>query len=185
MSLLVGKIDEFLTFKEYFLSESIKPLKTEYGSNPSLFNNSRYVIYKGNIRGTCFIDNDLLYAVQYSDDGEIAFGVSSKIPKTEQELLKISFTDERITSKSALKVFNKIFYVLIDIIVLLDKKLIYFSSANESLFSLYSAMTKNKYFNAELNKIGYSDLYLEDGIFKTYRTSDITQPTQRSIIWDL
>ena len=163
--ILVGRIDRFNTFSEWLMSESIKPLEVDFGSNPPLFNNKKMLNYLGGISGTCFVSDNLLYAVQFSENGEVAFGVCNKIPKDLKELGMLKFSDNRIVTKSALKVLNKVFYVLIELLKSI-KKDVYFSAANEGLSNIYRAMLRNKFFNIELNKIGYCDIIFEDNVFK-------------------
>lgn len=165
MSILVGRIDQFLTFNEWLLSESILPTKVEYGNNPPLFNNKKILNYIGDVSGSCFISDNLLYSIQFNADGEIAFGVSNKLPKDIKELAHVKFSDDRIITKSALSVFNKVFYVLVELLQK-QKRNVFFRSANGKLEGIYNAMLKNKYFNDELNKLGYSNLYLDNGLYK-------------------
>ena len=172
MSLLVGRIDSFLTFNDWLLTEAIKPLKVEYGSNPPLFNDSKIIKYLGDINGTCFISDGLLYTVQYSKYGEIAFGVNSKIPKDIAEFSRIKFSDNKIASKSALYVFNKVFYVLIEVLKE-QKRDVFFSPANSTLDNIYSTMIRNRFFNDELNKIGYSNIFSENNIYKINYNKEI------------
>ena len=167
MSLLVGSYREFMTFEQWLLSEAVEPVKVEYGSNPPEFNDRVIARLPNNVNSTCFVYNDSLYAIQLNDLGEVAFGVNFYVPNSEEELRNITFSDKIVKSvySNGLKVFNQVFYVLLEMLSK-DNRDVYFQSANEDLEHFYNKLLGNKFFNRRLNTIGYSDMFLEDGLYK-------------------
>lgn len=163
MSLLVGSAMSHITFEQYLLTEAIEPIHTEYGSNPPEFNNKHTVkLIGGNIWGTCFIFDNKLYMIQIDkNSGEIAFGVVNTIPRDTDEFNSMTFSDDKVLTRSALKVFNKIFYVLLEVLKHEDINL-FFSAANKDLDNFYSKLVKNKFFNERLNTVGYDNMYLSN-----------------------
>jgi hypothetical protein len=167
MSLLVGNMGEFLTFNEFLMSEAIEPIKIQYGNNPPEFNNSELIKFSGgNIWGICFVYDTKLYAVQlHRETGEIAFDICLDIPTNTLEFNKSKFTDSKIATKSALKVFNYVFFVLLKLLET-NKHNVFFNAANNELNTFYRILTTNKYFNIKLKEYNFSGMYLEDDKYK-------------------
>ena len=166
MSLLLGTFGKPLTFEQWLLTEAVEPIRVDYGSNAPEFNDKVIQLMHKGIKSTCFIVIDSLYIVQLDIKGEIAFGVGF-IPKTNEELYSIPFSDKIVKSvnTNGLNIFNKVFYVLLEMLKG-NSSDVYFQSANEDLEHFYNKLLGNKFFNRRLNTIGYSDMFLEDGLYK-------------------
>lgn len=160
---VVDNIPQILTFEEWLLSESVKPKETLYGNNVGFDNNKISKI--GPFYETFFLDT-FLYHVAI-ENNIVGFGVSVDIPTTEEELDNLTFSDQRIVTKSALNVFNKVFFVILKLLEEAKLKEVNFVAANSDLKKIYDALLANRYFNEELNKIGYSNLIYEDNKYKS------------------
>lgn len=164
--IIIGKRTNqgFLTFNEWLLTESIKPKYTLFGTNTDKYDNNNIlkIQYDGKTTyETYFIADNKLYTIQYNGVNtnlvSIGFGVSKDIPKTQEELDNVKLSHNKVVSISALDIFNKVFYIVTKTIFNL-KKDIYFEAASDDLKNIYNKLIDNKYFNDELNKLGYSNL---------------------------
>jgi hypothetical protein len=143
-----------MTYSEFLLSESVSPVKTNYGTDLS----NEEIIFENDQHFTFFKMKDLYYLVGVnSKTGEIYFGTSDTFD-TESEDNIDNFDDtKRGTNKLSLRVFNNVFYVLLEILKdISDIKKLYFNGANKDLENTYSLIVKNKFFLEKLKELGYN-----------------------------
>lgn len=154
-----------MTFEEYLLGESVEPVETKYGTNPPDFDNARFSKFGSNVQGTMFNYGDYSYFVQHNlETGEIGFGKTDKIT-SEDELMSATFDTNSVGNSDGLGVFNRSFYVLVKLLESSHKKDIFFSGASTKLDKMCSILAKSKFFNKIINDIGYSNLYVKDGLY--------------------
>jgi hypothetical protein len=163
--MIVGSFQKPMTFEEYMLSESIAPTKTDYGCNPPDFNDT-FININNNLAICCYVYNNILYYVQHQiATGEIGFGKSSIIPKTYEELYELRFDVKPMKTSDGLGVFNRTFYVFLEILKKSNTQKVFFKSANPDLENVYKLLKLNKYFNRILNDLGFSDISQEENIY--------------------
>lgn len=155
MSMLFEHENKLMFFKEFILTEAIKPKETEFGTDGK----NRKFLSSDRIVYTFFKDDKNSYLVAIDkDNGEVAF--SSK--EGEISLNSSDYDVSRKDTHNATKVFNKVFYIILIMIKKYDLDLISFDAANPALGNVYSVMVKNKKFQEELEKVGYK-FYAEIG----------------------
>jgi len=140
--------NKLMFFREYILSEAIKPKETDFGTdgiNKKFISTDR-IVY------TFFKDNENSYLVAIDKlNGEVAF--SSK--EGDITLNSHDYNVSRKDTHNATRVFNKVFYIILFIAKKYDLDLISFDAANPALGNVYSIMVKNKKFLSELENHGY------------------------------
>lgn len=162
MSMIIEHNGSMMSFREYCLSEAIKPKETQYGTNKETDN--VLTISQYGYTFSFFSEDDHYYAVGVRDkDGEIVFGTSLEFSDKLH-----TYTDDRIQTRNALAVFSKVMYLAIEISK--DKNIPYmrFDAANPALGKVYGRMIKNKIFLDSVEKAGYKYEGTVDGeyIFK-------------------
>jgi len=156
-----------LSFSEYLLTEGIKPKETSYGTDEYCKNGVIDTIYKKQFCSTLIKNEDEYIFVGILSDGECSFG-TVKEQYYNKDLLEMSsyISDKKKNNGSpAIKIFGKVFYVLLKIFKKYNLKTLKFEAANKDLGNVYSKMVKNKYF---LKSLEDEDLYyngLQDGYF--------------------
>lgn len=155
MSMLFEHKNKLMFFKEFILTEAIKPKETDFGTDGK----NRKFLSSDKIVYTFFKDDKNSYLVAIDKvNGEVAF--SSK--EGEISLNSSDYDVSRKDTHNATKVFNKVFYIILIMIKKYDLDLISFDAANPALGNVYSVMVKNKKFQEELEKVGYK-FYAEIG----------------------
>lgn len=155
MSMLFEYENNLMFFKEFILTEAIKPKETEFGTDGKngKFLSTDRIIY------TFLKDDKNSYLVAIDKvDGEIAF--SSK-----EGNISLNHSDYNVSRKdthNATRVFNKVFYIILIMAKKFNLELISFDAANPALGNVYSVMVKNKKFQDQLEKHGYK-FYSEIG----------------------
>ena len=158
------KFREWLEEKELF--ESIKPKEIKYGIN-SKFNNGQIYEVNSNFFITSFLYEDKIYFVLLNK-GDVAF-----LFMKESEILKdYSYKDilyvlkqnddKNIFIKDALKIFNYVIYVTLEISKKYNIKNLKFYGETPELDKLYTNMVKNKFFIEEFKKLGYKFTKIND-----------------------
>jgi len=151
MGLLVTENNKIVSFKNYILSEAIKPKETTFGTNEESDNNK--FLKSDNIVYTFFSDKEKSYLVALDViSGDLGFSSKdgNKISLNPQD-----YSVSRKDTLNALVVFNKVFYIVLKIAEKYKPQSIVFDAANPALGSVYDIMVKNKSFNQELNNVGF------------------------------
>lgn len=153
-----------ISFSNYCLSESIKPRTTDWGTNIEL--NDRVVKHHPTLGAyyAFFNASDAYWVVffAYADTkAEVGFATSNEF-----SLNLTSYTINRQLTSSALKVFNKVFFVIIEMLAkpeLKEINTIYFDAANPALGKVYDRLQQNKFFLSHLEDAGFVFDRKEDG----------------------
>jgi hypothetical protein len=159
MSTIIRYNNRIYSFSEFLLSESIKPKKTPYGLNFSDFNDSE--IHEGGFLATCFLhpeqEEGILVAIL--ETGECSFGTfllqNFNADSSVLDFIEVLSDKKKSNGSPGLKIFNSVFYVLLEIIKKFDLNKIYFNASNKDLGNAYERMVKNEYFLQELEHIGF------------------------------
>ena len=158
--------DNFLTFREYLLSESIRPIATNYGTDiDNNFSNNEWLIKGDNIYTFTEINNHFycILLKNISDDMyEIAFATSEF--KTDDPK---DYTVDRHKTQKILYVFGSLLYIFLEGIKQ-NKHINYivFEAANAALGKAYDKIVKNKWLLDSLKDIGFE----YEGILGDYYT---------------
>lgn len=157
MSSFIFENGNFISFKDYLLSESIKPKEIDFGTNYNYFDNKEIKNINSVIL-TSFKFNNLLYTVIIDSNNSVGFHFS-EIPENEQNYLDIisvdsSSTDVRV-GVSAIKTFSYVFFVILYMLKHNNKKEIKFDASHQKLGFVYDNMMNNKYFIQSLNSAGF------------------------------
>lgn len=162
--------NDILTFREYLLSESIKPKSTNYGTDiDNNFSNKEWTDFE---YGYTFSKiNDKYYCIllkQQSDDmAEIAFATSDKSTNNPRE-----YSVSRHDTHNILSVFSQLLYIFLEGIKIYPSiKYIIFESANPALGKAYDKMVKNKWLLETLKEQGFEYEGLL-GDFYTFKKSN-------------
>lgn len=160
MSSFIWENGTFVSFRDYLLSESIKPKEIKFGTNYNNFNDGKIVNINGIIL-TSFKFNERLYTVIIDNKNSVGFHWS-EIPEKEIDYLDIitqnSSKNKILNSTSALKAFSYVFYIILVILKKHNKKEVLFSAEHTNLAKVYDSMVENKFFLKELEKAGYEYL---------------------------
>lgn len=152
MSLFLHNGDRFLSFKE-FITEAFFLKEVQYGTNTPNFDNGEINTTPNDDYWTIAKVKDDVYVMlvlRAFNGYEFGFGVSRK-PSLEFD----DYSDDRTDSHVALRVFNSIFYVLLEMLDDKNVKDIVFNPADEKLGKFYDKMVHNKSFVKLLNDNGF------------------------------
>lgn len=165
----------FMNFHDYILSESIEPVKIEFGTDfkNEQWHSSANILYTFFKRKDFSIDdlyakankfpNERPYVIiidRHNPVADVGFATGDYTPKDiaklKDHLIMIDYFDFglRKTSK-ALKVINNVFYVLIKGFKKFNLHEVSFKGANSDLIYTYDQMLKNKIFLKKLNSLGF------------------------------
>lgn len=162
---------------DFLLSESIMPVETKFGTD---LKNKRWIL-KSSPEGNDFIftyfKKDNLYYRIFIDtkSGGIGFGVAEDFDvDMSQDTLYIlkHFSDGRKETSGALRVFNNVFYVLLEGLKKYKVNTITFNSANKALGKVYSFMVKNKFFLQKLEEIGFEYQGEDENNYLTFKRKE-------------
>jgi hypothetical protein len=138
-----------LSFDEYLILESFRPIEVQYGTNKET-NNLEFGVQNESIY-TLFKLNEVYYCVQYSvTTGRVGFGGSDKYSSDVGD-----YPDSPIRTKNAFRVFNHVFYILKLIIENYSVSEFKFTGARDGLIVVYSKLHHNKFFVNELRELGF------------------------------
>lgn len=154
-----------MTFSQ-FLIESVSLTYTRYGLDLTNQHIGKVDVFVY----TFFQNKDTYYTVIVDPiSGEFGFGASLEYSPDPSD-----YTDDRTVTHNAISTFNKMYYVLLQIIKQYDIKQIKFEAANPSLGVLYKKLTTNKLFldSLKANEFEYSGEI--DGFF-TYKRFTINK----------
>lgn len=166
--MIIGSLKSNSTFSDWLLSESVQPKEVSFGFNFPDFNDSEIKESQG-VLASCFIIDKRIYFVQLSKEtNEIGFA-TGKVPKTYNEFSDMIFDAKPVKNSNGLEVFGKVFFVLLKLIKNSKVNNFYFTADSNELERIYKALTKNKFFNAELNKLGFSSLEYKNHKFISYK----------------
>ena len=154
------------TFKNYkHIQEALAPKATEYGTNYPIFNNRKFT--KKRFYETVFISGDDLYSVYitFSTDPDISqdvyFAYLGDIGKWDESkdfsdnLSFLRSMKQPEENKNAFRVFNNVFYVILEFLKKESPTSIALTGATPKLQKVYKAMFNNKNIQKIINKIGY------------------------------
>ena len=165
MSMFFFIENDILTFREYLLSESIKPKSTNYGTD--IDNNFTNKEWTGFEFGYTFSKiNDKYYCIllkQQSDDiAEIAFATSDQASDNPMD-----YDVSRKDTQNILSVFSQLLYIFLEgIKIHTNIKYITFEAANPALGKAYDKIIKNKWLLESLKELGFE----YEGILSYYYT---------------
>lgn len=149
------------SFNDFLLSEAIKPREVLYGLNSPEFNN-KMIYNKNGLFVTCFghpkdKEETVLVAVL---NGECSFGTFKTFGELGNhnvlDYIEILSDKKKNNGSPGLKIFNNVFYVLLEIINKHNLNDFWFNAANRDLSVVYSMVVKNKYFLQEMSDFSYS-----------------------------
>jgi hypothetical protein len=149
MSMILVYEGKIVGFREFCLSEAIKPKPTEYGTNPD-FDNQSTLEFNGYVV-SYFKDQYYYAAGLHKSTGEVVFGTS-----LESTFHLGQYTDDRTDTRNALRVFSKVMFVVTQIANKLNVPYLRFDYANPALGSVYNRMVKNKIFLTYIKDAGYT-----------------------------
>lgn len=165
--------NKILSFEEFSISESLRPLRIDYGTD---LKNEEWNSVE-DIKWT-FIKYDRYFYCIIIDHGQIGFATSQFFDQKKmgvwENIPKYFDFDERKTS-SAAKVFSHVFYVIIAGIKKYNIPLFFFSAQHPALGNVYKRMVeKNKYFLDAVDKAGFQSEGEIEGkfIFKKKGTNE-------------
>jgi len=154
-----------VSFSEFCLSESIRPKPTQYGTDENASNGN--IERKFGIYYTFIKTEDAYWSVSIRLDGEVAFS-----RRDDYSPDPMDYSDDRRSTRSALQVFNHVFYVLLEMfdkIKVNTMTVITFEGANPALGKVYDRLVKNKWFLASMEEKGFEYSGITNGkhVFKT------------------
>ncbi len=151
MSSFIFENGKIFSFKNYLLSESIKPKEIKYGINYPLYDN--YIIKNvNNVYLTSFLFDEKIYTVIIDNENSVGFHFS-EIPNKEKDYFDIISVDtsgkDARNNSSAIRVFSFVFFIILEFIEKYNLKMVKFDAAHKSLGIVYDKMVKNKFFYKE------------------------------------
>jgi len=153
--LIIGYENGIQGYKDYLLSEGISPIQTKYGINKTIDNNK--TIELDEFLLTFVNINDSIYVISLRSDGYIGFGyIDIELDMFDvdefniKEILNLSTDNKQNKNMPGLKVFGKVFYIILRLFEKSDIDEFWFDSANKELSNIYSYLPKNKFFNKSL-----------------------------------
>ena len=124
MSSFIWENGNFVSFRDYLLSESIKPKEIKFGTNFNRYDNGKIENINGTIL-TSFKFNEKLYTVIMDSNNSVGFHWS-ELPVKELDYFDIIIQDSSknkiLNGTSALKAFSYVFYVILVILKKYNKK---------------------------------------------------------------
>lgn len=160
MSMFFVDNDEFISFRDFCLCESIKPKAVLYGTNATLDNLRWIEVSSQDTNGIyTFIQVDqFYYLILLQTDGEVMFGASDSLDFgliDDITYISKTFTDTRRDTNKVLRVFGNIIYIILQATKELNVEFIKFYAANEALSKAYIVMFKNKHLLDSLKEYGW------------------------------
>lgn len=162
---LEDSMGNLVSFSDFCLSESIRPKPTQYGTDRDMSDGN--IERKGNTHYTFMKAEDSYWRVVIFNN-EVGFGRSEKY-----SLDPSDYNTDRRDTRSALKIFNRVFYVLLE---MFDKirdntmTVIKFDSAHPALGRVYDRMVKNKWFLESMSERDFEYIGLDKDGKHTFRT---------------
>lgn len=162
--------NKFLNFEEFCLSESIRPMSIDFGTD--LKNKEWNVSQNEEVCWTFFKFQKYFYCVMI-DGFQVGFATSEffdeRILKKLNKVTELFDFEERKTS-SAASVFSFVFFVALQGIEEYNIPRFWFSAQNPSLGTVYSKMIgKNKYFMNAIENAGFEYTGEKEGKFNFRR----------------
>lgn len=149
MSYIIKHNNSYTTLNGFLLNESIVPVETTFGTNETRDN--QHVLEFDDFTVTFFENNNLYYVVGIDNHtGEVGFGVSDT-----DTLDTDSYNDSKFITTNPVRVFSKVFYVILKLIRYTNTSKVKFDSANIALGKVYDKLVKNKYFLKTLEDEGF------------------------------
>ena len=142
-----------MSFRSFIMSESIEPVKTDYGTD---YQNKKWIVadnvmltfYKTKTNACCVI----------IDNGNIGFMTAENIP-TPEELANTDigelFSFDKRKRSNALKTFNYFFYIILEATHKFNLPVLYFNPADKELGDVYDRIVKNPFFRQKLKDAGF------------------------------
>lgn len=162
MSMSFLSKNNFLSFKEFLLTEAIKPTKIEYGINDN-FDDEEWIT-KTSSNGLklhyTFIHRDnFYYFVSIRSDFDIGFATSRTISISkiqDIDYIEDEFLLERVRdTKNILKFFGNMAYVMLKGLHKFNMKKAIFSGHDPELGVAYKTIVTNKFFQKNLEEYGF------------------------------
>jgi hypothetical protein len=151
----------FLSFYEFCISESLRPMNTKFGTDSYFMNEEWFKQYGSDgkhIYWTFFRYEKYYYCVVL-DGGNIGFATADVFDNTKINnylLVKDMFNFNSRDTSSASKVFSYVIFVAIQGIKKFNWKEFYFYAQQPALGSIYKRMVyNNKFFLDSLKKEGF------------------------------
>lgn len=154
--MLVNDEGVVMLFRDYILSESIRPRYTEYGTDLknrqwNHHNEGYFTFYEG---------EQYIYCVMITDKGNVGFFTSNKDVdvsniKLPRSVFDSGFTFEKRTTERYLKTFNRSFYVILEGVNKFKIDEVKFSGADINLSITYESLVKNKFFLDVMRQEGF------------------------------
>lgn len=160
---------KYLSFEEFCLSESLRPMSIDYGTD---LKNELWHI-NGSIYWTFIKYNEYYYCIVI-DDGQIGFAAGEffdgSLYDDFNNVVRYFDFEERKTS-SAVKVFAYIFYVILQGTQKYNLNKFWFSAQHPALGNVYQRMVdKNPYFMDSVKKAGFEYMGQNNGKYEFKRT---------------
>lgn len=156
---------EIISFSEFLMSESIVPMKTEFGTDISASDGTIGDV-GGLLYWTVIKHKDFFYMLYYSKKSNISgFGFSDSWNGDFRGEMEKFTSGSKNLGASAIKVFGNIFYVLIKLIEKSNGKVVKFDAADMKLGKVYDRMVKNKPFLNTIKKEGWTFQGKRDGFY--------------------
>ena len=153
---------KLMNFNQFVMSEGIAPKKTSFGYDKDA-SNSKLMSNDGQWLTFVKIDGNAYVAMLSGPNFGFATSTEEEFDANYVHLrfrgvdrFMDIFDDNPTNTKSALRVFNKIFYVAIQMVEQTGREDLIFSAATRNLESLYSKMVKNKSFLSAISKMGWA-----------------------------
>lgn len=149
----INNIEDMQLTIENQLTEGVAVTATNYGTNFPSFDNKK-TEQINNRMYTFFKFNDMLYLCAIKNGtNELSFS-AIKAPSSDEELKNGVFSDQRSGAGSALSVFGKVLYVILNLIKLSPMSRFWFRPADDKLFNVYTRILNSNitdYINKEYN----------------------------------
>lgn len=155
--MFVVEDNKLLTFSEFLVSESIKPKIVDYGTD---LNNKEWKRLNYNSYITAFKSSGLIYIVFYRNgyiglfSGKVEPFDNLEYIDSFEDLINVYNMDRTNTSEGII-IFNKAFYVFVQIIKLYNPKQILFDGNDKDLGGMYEKIVQNKFFLNQIKELGY------------------------------
>ena len=145
-----------MTFREY-LMEKFQARPTNYGTDEDCSDGS--IVFAPKFLYTMFKSDGIFYCVSIERrTGDVGFGSSKTWSPNAND-----YTVTRKDTPNALKVFNKVIFVVGELTDHGSFPFLRFSGADPALGKVYERMAKNTSFLREVEKMGYAFVGEHDG----------------------
>lgn len=161
MSSFIFENGKILPFRQFLLSESIKPNQISYGTDKDFKNSNILKIDKNYL--TSFMYDDKVFTVIIADN-EVGFHFTYTKNINFENFDYINSIMENdsfmyLGASNAARVFGYVFFIIIDIIKKYNLKIVSFNGEHDKLDSVYKKMVHNRFFIKEFEDLGFKYEY--------------------------